>query len=120
MTHTFQKILTTPSGSLSDSPTTLTGDSVFEVDTTVPANGGSANVVDLAIASADMVSLALLSTVPCVVTFTGDTGDNQTLVANVMTRLTSISSGITSLSIGANTVGSGPAGTIKIRALMNT
>ena len=120
MNHTFQQVLTTPSGAIADSPATLTGDSVFEVDTAVAANGGSANVVSVAIPTATLVSIALISTVPCVVTFTGSTGNNQTLAANVMNRITAIASDVSSLSVGANTTGSGPAGTIKIRVLFNS
>lgn len=120
MNHTFQQVLTAPSGSIADSATTLSGDSVFECDTTVAANGGSANVVSAAIPSAGLVSLALISTVPCVVTFTGSTGNNQTLAANVMNHITTIASDVTSFSVGANTTGSGPAGTIKFRILWNS
>jgi len=120
MNHSYQQVLTTPSGSIADSAASFTGDSVFEVDTTVAANGGSANVVSVAIPSAGLVSMALISTVPCVVTFTGSTGNNQTLAANVMNHITAIASDVTSLSVGANTTGSGPAGTIKIRVLWNS
>ena len=120
MTHTFQTVLSTPSGSLADVPVVLTGDSVFEVDTTVPANGSGANVVSVAIPAAELVSIALLSTVPCVVTFTGDTGDNTALVPNVISRKTVLGGDVTALSVGANTVDSGPAGTIKIRVLFNS
>jgi hypothetical protein len=120
MKHSYQQVLTTPSGSIADSASSATGDSIFEVDTTVAVNGGSANVVSVAIPSAGLVSLALISTVPCIVTFTGSTDDNQTLAANLMNRITAIGSDVTSLSVSANTVSSGPAGTIKIRVLWNS
>jgi hypothetical protein len=120
MNHSYQQVLTTPSGSIADSAASFTGDTVSEIDTTVPANGAGANVVSVAFTSAGLVSMALISTVPCVVTFTGSTGNNQTLVANVMNHITAVASDVSGLSVGANTVSSGPAGTIKIRVLFNS
>lgn len=125
-THIFNQVANTPAGQLADTGTTTTGDTITEVDTTVDANGGSANAVAIAFTAAGFQSAVLLSDVPCVVTFTGSTAidgvsiSTVTLTANTIRRITAFTGNVTAVSIGANTDSSGPAGTITISVLFNS
>lgn len=125
-THVFIQVATTPEGQLNDTGATYTGDTTTSVATTVSANGGAANAVAIAFTAAGLQSLILLSTVPCVVTLTGATvidgvsSSTVTLAANVMRQVTAITGDVSAISVGANTTGSGAAGTITIAALFNS
>lgn len=125
-THLFTQRCVLPTGTLEDSGATTTADSETGVSTTVSANGGAANAVAIAFTSAGFQSMVLLATVNCVVTFTGATaidgaaGSTVTLTANVMRRVTAVTGDVTAVSVGANTTGSGPAGTIQISVLFNS
>lgn len=130
MTHKLTHFLNGPEDTLQDLGATLTGDTAVAVgDSTTPfvvaANGGAANVASVAVAAAALVSLVFLADVPCVVTLTGATvidgitTSTVTLTAGVIRQVTVITGSITSMSVGANTTGAGPAGTIKIRLLYN-
>lgn len=129
-THRLLQSFSCAEDTLADAGKSYSGDTSVAVgDDTVPcvvaANGGGANTVSLAIASAALQSLAFLATVPCVVTLTGVTvidgitASTVTLEANVLRQVTAITGDMSAISVGANTTGSGPAGTIKIRALYN-
>lgn len=128
MRFKYTQIVRTDADTIEDSQTELTGDTLIAdgndaVPVVVAANGGSANVRSIEVAAAQLVAMSFLSTVACVVTLTGATVidgitiGTVTLVANKMRVVTAITGDITSMSVGANTVGSGPAGTIKIRVL---
>ena len=126
-THTVNRILTQSAGpTIQDTGASYTGDTVTNSDLTVPANGAGANAIEIAFTAANFKSLALLSTVPCVVTLTGATAINGittstvTLVANVMSHVSAITGDVTAISIGANTTGSGPEGALNLSLLRNT
>lgn len=125
-THVKTQSIQTPEGLLQDTGATLSGDTTTSVQTTVDANGGGANAVSIAFTDAGFQSLALLSTVPCVVTLTGATVidgitiGTVTLVANVIRHVTDITGNVTAVSVGANTDSLGEAGTITIAALFNS
>jgi hypothetical protein len=130
MEHRLTQILRAASGDIEDSGAALTGDTSIAVgnDTTtfvVNANGGAANVASVAVTAAALKSIGLLSTVPCVVTLTGTTvidgisTSTVTLAANTLRQVKAVTGDITNISVGPNTTGAGPAGTIKIRVLYN-
>ncbi len=125
-THQATNRVVTPEEILEDTATSYSGDTTTAVATTVDANGGSANAVAIAFTAAGLQHLVLLATVPCVVTLTGCTVINGvtastvTLAANTITRVTSVTGNCSAISVGANTAGSGLAGTIKISALFNS
>jgi len=125
-THIFAQSLVTPEEQLVDSGTSYTGDTVTAINTTVAANGGGANAVAVAFTAAGLQSMGLLADVPCVVTLTGATVINGvtigtvTLVAGAIFHVTSITGNVSAISVGANTTGSGAAGTIKINVLFNS
>ncbi len=124
--QTFTQIAATPVGQVFDTGIVTTADSTTAISTTVAANGGSANAVAVAFTAAGFQSMILLSTVPCVVTLTGATVidgvtiGTVTLAANVMRRVSAITGDVTAISVGANTAGSGLAGTILINVLFNS
>lgn len=126
MTHILTQRVVTPTGTIEDSGNTTTGDTVTSVATTVAANGGSANAVSIAFTAAGLQSIALLSTVPCVVTLTGASaidgasGSTVTLAANILRYVAAVTGDVTAVSVGANTTGSGAAGTIQISVLFNS
>jgi hypothetical protein len=123
---TLTQAIMTPQGLWNDSGKTYSADSVTAVETTVDANGGSANAVAIDFTAASFQVLALLSDVPCVVTLTGATaingvsGSTVTLAANVAQVVTALAGNVTAVSVGANTTASGPAGTIKACVLFNS
>lgn len=126
-THTLNKILTQSDGAtIQDSGVTYTGDTVENSDLVVNANGGAANAIESAFTAANFKSAFLVSTVPCVVTFTGSTAidgittSTVTLAANVGRHIAAFTGDVTAISIGANTDSSGPAGTLKFSLLHNT
>lgn len=120
------QIIQTPEEAWTDGGEIYTADSVTAVNTTVDANGGSANAVAIDFTAASFVALALLATVPCVVTLTGATAidgastSTITLEANVARLVTAISGNVSAVSVGANTESSGAAGTIKTCLLFNS
>lgn len=127
--HVLTKTLTTPEGTIADSGLTYTGDASWALDPelgVVNANGGGANAIAFAFPADGFESMGLKATVPCVVTFTGATAidgvavSTVTLTANVMRHVAAITGDVTAISIGANTDGSGPAGTIGIWILYNS
>lgn len=126
-THTLTQVASLSSGEQwSDSGTVTTGDTITNVNTTVAANGGSANAVAIAFTAAGLQSIILLADVPCVVTLTGATvidgvtTSTVTLVANQIRKVSAITGNVTAVSVGANTDSSGAAGTINISALFNS
>jgi len=126
-THTMIRSLVTPDSTWNDSVgSSYSGDSVTSVQTTVDANGGSANAVAIDFLAASFQSMGLLADVACVVTLTGATaingvsGSTVTLVAGVISHINAIAGNVTAVSVGANTVASGPAGTIKLSVLFNS
>lgn len=128
-THTISPTnIATPAGSFTSATEVIEGDTIWNLDGVVNANGGAANTIDFAFDGGNMKSIVLLATVPCVVTLVHATNSQAiTLVANVPTHLKNNGSAaeitdyaFTSISIGANTTGSGAAGTIKIAALYNS
>lgn len=128
MQHTYQQALTTPTGQLTDTGVSYTGDTHTAVAGVVNANGGGANAVAIAFpaTSGGLQSVGLLATVPCVVTLTGATEidgvttSTVTLTANVIRLITAITGAVTAVSVGANTDSAGEAGTIQISALFNS
>jgi hypothetical protein len=124
--HILTQQLTTPQGVLTDLGNTYSADSVTAVQTVVNANGGGANAVAVDFTAASFVALALLSTVPCVVTLTGaDEIDGiatstVTLQANALRHVTDISGNVTAVSVGANTTVDGAAGTLEVSLLFNS
>jgi hypothetical protein len=125
-THTLLQVANLSGEQWTDSGTVTTGDTITNVNTTVSANGGAANAVSIAFTAAGFQSMILLSTVPCVVTLTGasvidgvSTSD-VTLVANQIRKVSAITGNVTAVSVGANTTGSGAAGTISLSALFNS
>jgi len=119
MKYYFTQSLQTPEGVIQDSGTEYEGRAALVIDETVPANGQSANAVTATLPTAGLKCIMLLADVPCTVTFTGS-DSAPVLVANQLTRLTALSANVSAISIGANSVSSGPAGTIKIRALYDS
>ena len=71
--------------------------------------------------------MGLLSSVPCIVTFTGlttfdgvagtPTADDITLAANIMRHVTAVGGNCSAVSVSPNTEVSGVAGVIKINVL---
>jgi len=126
-TQTLLQVATVPTGQFSDTGITTTGDTLLSLapSTVVPANGAGANAVVGAFPATGFQSMVLLATVPCVITFTGVTvidgvsTSDVTLVANVIHRVAAITGACTAISIGANTTGAGPAGTIQGSILYN-
>lgn len=127
-TMTYQQALATPESQWADTGVAYSGDTVQSVDGVVNANGGGANSVAIAFpaTAGGLQCLGLLASVPCVVTLTGATvidgvsTSAVTLAAGVIRLVTAITGAVTSVSVGANTDSSGPAGTIKISALFNS
>lgn len=124
--HTLTQVLVTPTESWTDGGSTLSADSVTAINTAVNAYGGGANAVAVDFLAASFIALALLSTVPCVVTLTGATAidgvtaSTVTLEANVVRQVTAITGNVTAISVGANTTVDGAAGTIKMSLLFNS
>ena len=125
-THVVSRSLQVRGEVWSDGGGTKTADTETGLDGVVNANGGGANAISIAFPAAGLQSLVLLASVPCVVTLTGATVIDGvttgavTLEANVLRQVTAITGNVTDISVGANTVSSGPAGTIKISALFNS
>ncbi len=126
-THIYSQTLQTPEGSFNDAGTTYSGRAVQGVEEDVNANGGGANALAVAFGGgAAFKSMALLATVPCVVTLTGATVidgvtiGTVTLVANVMRHVAAITGDVTAVSVGANTDSLGAAGTIRISVLFDS
>lgn len=105
---------------------TYSGDTVTSINTAVHIFGGGANEVSVAFPAAGLQSLALLSTVPCVVTLTGvtvinhETTGDVTLAANVISHVHMVTGNVTAMSVGASTDAAGVAGTIKISVIFNS
>lgn len=119
MKYYYTQSLQTPEGTLQDSGTEYDGRAAIIIDETVPANGAGANAVTATIPAAGVKAIFLLATVPCTVTFTGSDSAPM-LVADQLTRLTALNANVTAISIGANSVSSGPAGAVKIRVLYDS
>lgn len=130
-THTLVQVANLPEGQWSDAGNSETGDATFAVERTVEAESGGSTVdVEFAVASAALQSIILLSTVNCVVTFTGvtefdgaagsPTADDVTLTANVIRQVKAITGDCSAIHISKNTTTSGPAGTINIGVLYNS
>jgi hypothetical protein len=125
--HTFMQSVSTPEASFSDTiGSVATGDTTLAVDGVVNANGGGANALTIAFPATGFQSLALWSTVPCVVTLTGVTVidgitiGTVTLAAGVLRRVSSITGACTAASVGANTDAAGVAGTINMSVIYNS
>lgn len=117
MKYIYTQSVQTPEGALNDDGTTYVGTAAVVIENEdVPANGDPANVLAAHIPTAGLKCIFLLATVPCVVTLTGS-DSAPALVAGQLTRLTALNANVTGISVGANTVGDGPAGVITIRAL---
>lgn len=119
-THKLSSSLQTPGGVLSPTlQSEFSGDEIWQASEAVNAYGGGSTTLTFAFSGANLKSLGLLSTVPCVVSFTGGTPSSTTLVANTLTHITTMTGSVTAIVIGANTDAAGEAGTIEVALLYN-
>jgi hypothetical protein len=115
MTFTLNQTLNMDGTALQDAGQVFTGTGVVQIDEVVPANGQSPEAIGGVIPIAGLQCLFAIASVPCVLDI-NSTDNEVTLPANVLTRIEPTVD-CDGLSIGANTTASGPAGTLKIRAL---
>lgn len=125
LTHVVTKSLMVRGEMWNDTGGTRTGDTEIGTESVVNAYGGGANGLVFEFPATGFQSLCILSTVPCVVTFSsvstidGVAGETVTLAAGAMRQVLAIGAACTAVSVGANTDVDGLAGTIKISALYN-
>ena len=130
VTHSLNKSLLAPEGTLQDSGVPLAADTSWYLEGIVPAYllAGAENDYGITFpatsgASIGVQSVILLSTVPCTIglagasTIDGVTANTVTLVANQMRHITSITGTVTSFHVLNNSTIDGAAGTIKIAVL---
>jgi hypothetical protein len=129
MTHKLVKVLRTPEDTIEDAATTLTANSELVVGNDAQPfpvssySGNTSNDINVNMSGAVIASMVFLSTVPCVITFTGITAidgvtaTTLTLAANVMRQVLAVTGTLTKIRVGPNTDNGGAEGAIKIRLL---